>query len=69
MLPDHRAVSNTIDADVHKDGKPHADKGEDVGKQVFIADVLFTDDPYEGVILLMVHLRKRMMYTPVLISR
>ena len=28
------------------------DKGEEVGKQVFIADVLFTDDPYEGVILL-----------------
>jgi len=22
-------------------GKPHADKGEEVGKQVFIADVLY----------------------------
>src|SRR6218665_476487 len=44
-----------LDADVHKEGKPHADKGEDVGKQVFIADVLFTDNPYEGVILLIVH--------------
>ena len=37
-----------LDSDVHKLVKPHADKGE----QVFIADVLYTDDPYEGVILL-----------------
>jgi len=29
-----------LDADVHKERKPHADKGEDVGQQVFIADVL-----------------------------
>ena len=36
-----------LDADVHKEGKPHADKGEVAGKQVFI-----TDDPYEGVVLL-----------------
>jgi len=41
-----------LDADVHKEGKPRADKGEKIGKQVFIADVLYTDDPYEGVILL-----------------
>jgi len=41
-----------LDADVHKEGKPHADKGEEVGKQVFIADVQYTDDPYEGMILL-----------------
>ena len=41
-----------LESDVHKKGKPHADKGEEVGKQVFIADVLYTDDPYEGVILL-----------------
>jgi len=27
-----------------------ADKEEEVGKQVFIADVLYTDDPYEGVL-------------------
>src|SRR6218665_934295 len=54
-----------LDADVHKEGKPHADKGEEVGKQVFIADVLFTDDPYEGLILLIhvVPVRKRMMNT------
>jgi len=44
-------------------------KGEEVGKQVCIADVLFTDDPYEGVILLIVPVRKRMMNTPALISR
>jgi len=26
-----------LDANVHKEGKPHADKKEEVGKQVFIA--------------------------------
>jgi len=31
------------------------DKGEEVGKQVFIADVLFTDNPYEDGILFRGH--------------
>jgi len=57
-----------LDADVHKEGQPHADKGEEVGKQVFIADVLYTDDPYIGVILLS-SCEQRMMSTPALISR
>jgi len=59
-----------LDADAHDEGIPHADKGEEVGKQVFIADVLYTctDDPYEGVILLS-SCEKRMMSTPALISR
>jgi len=39
------------DANVHKEGKSHADKGEELGKQAFISDVLYTNDPYESVIL------------------
>jgi len=34
-----------LDAGVYKEGNPHADKGGD-RKQVFIADVLYTDEPY-----------------------
>ena len=41
-----------LDADVHKECKPHVDKAEEVGTEAFIADVLYTDDLYEGVILL-----------------
>src|SRR6218665_1048122 len=55
-----------LDADVHKEGKPHADKGEEVGKQVLIVRILYTDDPYESVILLS-YWENRMMSTPALI--
>ncbi len=54
---------------MHKEGKPHVDKGDEVGKQICIADVLFTDNPCEGLILLIVPVKKRMKNTPALISR
>ena len=52
-LTDHRAVSNAIDAELQTSTRRigHMRTRRGGGKQVFVADVQYMDDPYEGVIL------------------